>query len=716
MARLGRDIAKRLSIAAAGAVLLAGGAQAQTATPSSQSPSQNPSPKNAADTVETVVVTGHKNSVTRSIEGTLYDQTKNPVAQTGTAADVLNTVPTVNVSPDGNVSLRGNGNVQVYINGKPSAALTGDSRGLTLQSMPGGDIAGIEVITNPSAKYGAEGAPIINIVLKKDRTPGANATLTASAGNEGRKNATLNANLTRRAFSLHLNAGVREDVRPIRDATTTVETDPVSGVATKTEQTLSAAPRRRSFSLTASGDYTVSDEDTLSVELSWKGNSSKNTIDAFNQDFDAANALTSAFDQRSAGPRRQTDTSERADFTHEESSGEKWSLTLANSESFNYRDKSYDDIFSFPAMPDQIARVLANSDQRLLQLSGDAFIPTDELSGLSFGFDFRRIALSLSNLDANVDPVTGAETVNPGLTNQADMVRRIGAGYVTYQQGFGRLTVLAGLRYEAAQTSIDDGTPLSRSQSNLNPTLHLLYQTEGGDKITANISHTSQRPNLSDLNPFVSYIDAENESSGNPDLKPQSVTAGEIGYEFATGEADHTLTAYVRQSNHTVTDYTAFVAQDVLLTTKRNGGEGLSYGIDASSNGPLLPGLKYEASANLFYARLEAPDLNGVLDNSGVSYNVKAALDYSPTERDQIRLDANFNGQSITAQGTRSGTTSFDLSWLRHITPKLMATLRAYDMADGAKVLSITRTSIVFRTDDGFVNGRQVFLGLQYRY
>lgn len=710
MARLGRDVAKKLSMLAAGAIWLFGGAHAQTAPADTQGTAK----KDNGETIETVVVTARKTAVTRSIEGTLYDQTNNPVAQTGTAADVLNTVPAVSVSPDGNVSLRGNGNVQVYVNGKPSAALTGDSRGLTLQSMQGSDIAGIEVITNPSAKYGAEGAPIINIVLKKDRTPGANATLTASAGNEGRKNAYLNANLTRRAFSLHLTAAVREDVRPIRESTTTVATDPVSGIATTSEQSLSAAPRRRSFSLTASGDYLMSDEDTLNLELSWRGNGSRNTVDSLNRDFDAANALTSAFDQRSSGPRRQTDTSERADFTHEEIDGAKWSLTLANSESAGYRDKSYDDIFSFPVMPDQIARVLANSDQRLLQMSGDVFLPTGDQSGLSFGFDFRRIALSLSNLDANIDPLTGAETVNTGLTNQADMVRRIGAGYVTYQQAFGQLTVLAGLRYETAQTSVD-ALP-SSGQSNLNPTLHLLYQTGAGDKITASISRTVQRPNLADLNPFVSYIDAENEASGNPDLKPQPVTAGEIGYEFGGGEADHTLTAFFRQSSRTVTDFTTFAAADVLLTTKRNGGQGLSYGLDLSSDAPLMAGLKYEASASVFYARLEAPDLNGILENSGVSYNVKAALEYFPTKQDQIRLDTNFTGQTITAQGTQSGTTAVNLSWLHRLTPELIATLRASDVADGAKVYSVTRTSTVFRTGDSFVNGRQVFLGLQYRF
>ena len=669
--------------------------------------------------VETVVVTGKKSSITRSIDKKVYDQTDNPTAKTGTAGDVLNTVPSVNVSPDGDVTLRGSSNVQVYLNGKPSAELSGSSRTLTLQSMNGSDIASIEVITNPSAKYDANGSSIINIVLKKNREPGTNATLVTNIGNAGRKNAAANIVYTRQALSLHASASIREDLRPLQRSTTTIDSDLLTGGSSRREQNLSAGPHRRSFSLAAGADYDISDIDTIGAELSWQKHNSNNTIDEFNRDFDSSGSLLAAFDRHSSGPRGHTDTSERIDFTRKALSGNQWNFVVTNSETTDHVDRSYRDIYSVPAIGDQIVRVATNSDRRLTKVSGDGVVSAGGSDQLSFGFDFRLTNDTFANLNASVDPVSGAETVNTDLTNQSDIVRQIGAGYLTYQKSLGFMTALAGLRVEVARTSIGRGAagpPIVHGDTNLNPTLHLNSWLDDDHEITASIGLTSQRAETADLNPFATYLDSQNVASGNPDLKLQSVLSAEIGYEFDGKNRQQTVTAYFRQSRHTVTDYSYFVSNDVLLTTKHNGGQGRSFGLEYELGGSLTPTLKYHFSANLFYAELQALDLTGTLFKARLSYSAKTSLDYSPTESDQFELDASFVGETITAQGTKSGTVTYNASWLHRITRKLFVTLRLNDITNGAKVVSLTRTDTVFRTDETFVNSREVFFGIRYNF
>lgn len=148
-------------------------------------------PKTAPDSTQdstVVIVQGKAPKVVKKIDRTVYNQDGNPAATSGSAADVLKTVPSVSVTPDGNVSLRGSSNVQVYVNGKPSAMMQGDSRAVTLQSMNGADIASVEVITNPSAAYNANGGGIINIVLKKNRKAGSHAALRANISRDAINN------------------------------------------------------------------------------------------------------------------------------------------------------------------------------------------------------------------------------------------------------------------------------------------------------------------------------------------------------------------------------------------------------------------------------------------------------------------------------------------------------------------------------------------------
>ncbi len=686
-------------------------------TPGSPTP-QSSEPQAGSDGSPNEIVVEGSRLPAQPADGKSYDQTGNPVAETGSGADVLNTVPSVNVTPDGTVSLRGREDVEVLINGRRSAATSGADRGLVLQSMAGSDIASIEVVTNPSARYGQSGAGIINIVLKPNRERAGRANLTANFGTQGRKNGSLNARQTSGDFSANLTVGAREDFRQYEETTSTRHRNNQGRFLGRREQARSFDARRFANNVVASAEYQWPDT-TLGAELSRSENSASNPITEINRQFDENGALISEFARLSSGPRRHVETGVSVNLDHAASNGSDWRLALHDTWTYDHSNKTYRDIFATPETPDIAVRVLTNTRRHVMRAAGDGVMAVRSKSQLSIGFDFQRTSDEYVNLYAGLDPFTGEEIVDADLTSDVAVVRSVGAGYATYQASIGDLTILAGLRLEIARSTIDLGVApgqLSHTDSNLNPSLHLRLPLTEDAELTANVSQSSQRPDLVDLNPFPVYQDSENFTSGNPALRPQRITSAELGYSSKLGKLDQTVTAYFRQSRNTVTDFSYLVADDVLLTTKRNAGQGLSTGVVYALSGKLTSKLKLTASANLFYAQVEALDLAGRLHNSGTSYDLQAALDYSLTEKDQLHVDAAVRGDTIRAQGSQSGTVAFNASWVHRFRPQLSLSLRINDITGGSTVRTSVETAAVSRLHTSAIRRRAVFVGIQYGF
>ena len=662
-----------------------------------------------------VTVTAKPKPIRRTTEGTVYNESNNPKAQSGTAGDVLNTVPSVSVTPDGNVTLRGDGHVQIYVDGHPSAMMRGDSRALTLEAMPGSAIASVEVITNPSAKYDANGGGIINIVLKKQKKPGAYGTLSLNSGNDGRKNAALSADVVTARLGLHAQFALRSDLRPKRETTDTHWLGVTEG---ESLQASAVNSRRHSSLAILSADYTVSDLDQLNVEMTAKENHSANKLDEYHQDFAADGEAVDDDDRRSVGPRHQTDDALSGTFSHKGTDGGEFRLQAQLSRSLGTLDKSYTNRFVYPVTSDTGVHVLTRSDLRLAELSGDGVVPMGEDRQLSYGFDVQDAQDGFSNLNAAVDPASGATTVDPGLTNAFRVRQTIGAGYLTWQMQVKRLTVLAGVRGELTRTDVAGRETAATGQTfaDLIPTLHLTWQLDASRQISASASEGFQRPDPRDLDPFTTYVDAQNVTSGNPALRPQRVTSLETGFTHDQGDDGLSVTGYYKASRHTVTDYSSFLADGVLLTTKRNSGDGRSIGVEWARTGKLDAKWQYSLSANLFHARLEADDPGGRILRTGASYIAKAGLDYDSGHGDQVSVETNATGKAVTAQGWHSGAILTDLTWRHRLTPRTNGFVSLADITNGSKVTTVRQTATFDQVDRTFIKGQQFFVGLKINF
>ena len=159
-----------------------------------------------------VVVRAETSTLEIKLDKKVYSVGKDMIVKGGTATDVLNNVPSVTVDGDGNVSLRGNENVKIFIDGRPSNAV---SIANALQSIPADAVDKVEVISNPSARYDAEGgAGILNIVLKKGKSNGLNGSIVATVGFPKNLNLQTNLNFKSELFNFFTNIGLTNSLAP----------------------------------------------------------------------------------------------------------------------------------------------------------------------------------------------------------------------------------------------------------------------------------------------------------------------------------------------------------------------------------------------------------------------------------------------------------------------------------------------------------------------
>ncbi|EEF25282.1 conserved hypothetical protein, partial [Ricinus communis] len=310
---------------------------------------------------QTVTVAAQKEAVVKKIDKTVYDVANSARAANGSAQDVLQATPEVSVSADGKIAVKGNTQVTVLVDGKPTAITSGsgDETALALQTMSGADIASVEVITNPSAAYHANGGAIVNIVLKRNRKPGAHAQLKGSASNAELWNAGADGDVTPGALSVHGGAAVRHDgTRKIRESAVHW-LDPLSGQAGYTRQTSDVFVHRVVKSGSLGIDYALNATESLTLSARRNTRRSRPLFDVLNEG-------DSIYHRISHGPNEQSDNSASVGYSRQDG-GTALKAMLQHSDTVGLLDKSYSDVFIAPARPADYSHALTRTARHLTQ-------------------------------------------------------------------------------------------------------------------------------------------------------------------------------------------------------------------------------------------------------------------------------------------------------------------------------------------------------------
>ncbi|WP_443749828.1 TonB-dependent receptor domain-containing protein [Asticcacaulis solisilvae] len=686
--------------------LLAAGANAQTAQTqqTTQTTSGTASSTDTKAQPGDVIVQGQKS--TTKIDRETYDNTKNVDSTTGNATDALNKVPSVNVDTDGNVTLRGNSNVKIYVDGKPSVMLSGDNRAAALQAMSSSDIQSVEVMTNPGAQYSSEGSGgIINLVMKKNRKPGGSGVINANIGSDGRYNGAFSGSYRQGKTTWSGGLNTRHD---IFDASlTSVQQALSGGVATRTTTSSGAgAMKMNAISGNFGVEYAASDADTYSVQGNYANRNRKSEGDIA---YNTTGTTTSAYNQHATGQGPHEDSMLDFNWSHTgDKPGETLKTDLRISRSDGDSNSANTDVYSLPTVMTTNDTQHQSTNQKNAVLSVDYTRNVGTTGQLSAG---TQITYDDSE---SINNATGANAAN--LTSDFAYKQTNTALYVTYQQQLGdKWTVLGGVRSETLDLKTDLVSSNSTGHINytkLSPSFFATYAISGTSKIRFSYSHRLQRPAPQDLNPFQTYVDPQNVNAGNPNLKPQETDQFQLGYEYTKGFISGLARVYYAKNTHAITSYSYYVTPDVLLTTKRNYGDSQSGGLEFNLNTPLSKKLMVTTNGNLAYNEINTPGLGGT--QSATTLSGRVGLIYKATTADTFQGFAFSSGKQLTGQGYRAPFSMANISYKHTFNPKLALVMNVNDPFRMAQMKVVTDTPTLHSEQIRHIKAQAFYIGLSY--
>ena len=592
-----------------------------------------------ATKLSSVTVQAERQAAALAPDRNSYSVKDMPATSGGTAVDVLRNVPAVEVDGDNKVSLRGNENVVVQINGRVSP-MRGEQLGNFIAQLPANMVSRVEVVPNPSAKEDPEGlAGIINIVLKENTDLGTSGGVTFGGGTTGQTNASGNLGRQEGPWTLFANYGFMRDRRTVEGLSTreNLYSSPLSYL----DADIAGTMRPASHSLTTTVEYKPAERHVVASNLIVNRRAFDRENDSFYRDLDDGRALTGRHD-------RLTDQSQR-DLTVDHALSWKRTVTpnrnvlsteLRVSHGRNRNESRFTDrTLSLEGArgdtPDGIETNDTEERTNTLFLQGDYTRAVLADTKLETGYK-ATLRHMTSDFDvANLAAESGGFEPDLGRSNAFAYDERVHAVYGVVSQHVGKLDLQGGLRLERADTRFDLATTGERYDNDYGsafPSALATYNITDAKSLKASYSKRINRPATQQINPFGFREDALHVFQGNPELQPEYTHAFELGYQQPLGKGSLQLTPFFR---HTVDAMRIIGRVDddgVTRMTFRNVATSDSYGMDGNVN-LKLGRLSGFGGASVFQQVTDAANLETDLSNRafGWSARVNATLKLNPT-------------------------------------------------------------------------------------
>ena len=591
----------------------------------------------ATNTLDEVKVTSKKAMLNTSIDRKVYNTSQDIMAQSGSASDILRNVPSVEVDIEGNISLRGSGEMMILINGRPSP-LMGKNKAEVLQQIPANTIERIEVITNPSARFRPDGSTgIINIVLKKNVKSGFNGNVTGNIGNKERANASATLNYKTGKWNSFATYSIRQDERNRFGNTDRTFTDSITGATTGFyKETFRSKARPLSHLLRGGVDYTIDTKNSIGISGSYL-TTSLTRNDVLNRTFyDKNYVITSQLDRTRNAPAIEYEKDATLYWQHNFDKEDR-ELRIEATASSQSEDENnyYTNIYYYPikkTIPDFNS---VNQIEYNQQITADYTSPIGEDAKMELGYAGSFIQQDIDFYTATYDTLTQKLIKNVLLSNRFKFNQSVHAFYGTYYKTIGEFSYSLGLRAEQAfvkSNLVTKDSIINNQYFQLYPTIHLAYKLKTGE-LQLNYSKRVNRPEGDDLNPFPEYIDPINLRAGNPYLLPEYIHSVEFGYQWKNKMFTFVPSVYYRYKYNGFTTVITKLNDSVFLTTRQNLSNDQSLGLELIVSAKPTKTITANLSANGFYNTINfgtatAPDKKSIFS---MSTNFNASINILPT-------------------------------------------------------------------------------------
>ncbi|MEO1054245.1 MAG: TonB-dependent receptor [Bacteroidota bacterium] len=557
-----------------------------------------------AETLSEVTIEGDRDQLELKLDKRVFNVAEDASNAGRNAVDILDNVPSVAVDQDGNVSLRGSENVRILVDGKPSG-LIGISSSDGLRQLQGDLIESIEVVTNPSARYDAEGnAGIINIILKKDRKAGLNGGVTVNTGYPNNHGASLNFNYRKDKINFFASYGIGYRRNPGRGSSFQrfFETDSsyVSDQATDFER------GGLSNNVRTGLEFFLNDHNTITGSFLYRVSDDRNDRLTSFRDFDGNNTLieSSLRDE----DEEEDDINFEYNLNYRRTFKNKDQLLTAD---LQYRDNTETELADivernlFNSSGESITDELQFSDNQESEESWLAQVdyvhPFGQNARFETGYrgNFRRLANDFV-VSTSVDD---ALVVDTNLSNNFRYNEYVNAVYAIYGNEIGKISYQLGLRVEATDIEIgllQTEETFDKQYTDAFPSAFFTYKLGEGNSLQTSYSRRIRRPRSRNLNPFPFSIgNNRNLRTGNPDLDPTYTDSYEIGYLRTWKNSSLFASFYYRQTDGVVQRITTSL-DTVNISAPVNLSREDAYGFELNYSYDITDWWKVDGSANLY--------------------------------------------------------------------------------------------------------------------
>lgn len=674
-------------------------------------------------TLDEVVVQAEKSSMELSLDKRIFNVGKDLANAGGTAIDILSNVPSVSVDTEGNVKLRGSDGVRILIDGKPSG-LVSFKGGAGLQQLQGNQIERVEIITNPSARYEAEGmSGIINIVLKKERKQGFNGSFEVVTGFRPNFGVAANVNYRKNKLNFFLNYGIAYRI-PISAGRLYQE---VYGKDTTAilQQTNNGEVRTVANTIRGGLDYFFNDKNILTASYQFRRTDVLRITN--NQYKDYINTLSN-LNTITDRQQRETEAEPYSEYaiTYKKTYHKKGQELIADVRYLTYWERS-DQTFTQSSV---FANGSPNKKGDLLQKSLNDEYENQLIAQLDYVQPIGKEGKFETGLRSSFRDMVNDYIVTqrneqgvfeplPGLDNYFIYKENIHGVYGIIGNKTKKFSYQAGLRAEMTDVKTilqETNQSNPRQYTNLFPSAHFTYNINQENAFQLSYSRRVRRPTYNDLSPYVTFSDQRNFFSGNPDLNPEFTNSFDLGHIKYFEKGSFTSSLYYRHTNGKVLRIRRVDAQGFSNTRPENLATEDAFGAEFTSTYTPAKWWKLDFNFNFFRAITDGQNLDNTFKADTYSWFARQTSRFNLAQGTDLQIRANYEAPQQLPQGRRKSRTFVDLAFSKEILKgKGTLTFNVIDLFNSRYMRTVTE-GLNFYTDATMgMRARQINLTVMYR-
>lgn len=634
----------------------------------------------AAVSGESVLVERERTTMEYKIDKKVINVGQDLTSSSGTAVEVLENTPSVQVDIDGNVELRGSSNFTVLIDNRPSI-LDGNE---ALQTIPASTIDNIEIITNPSAAYDPDGVSgIINIITKKSKLEGVSGIANLSSGSLGQRGGDFLLNYRNHKYTAYVSAAYHS--RSYEGLDTSMSITTIQDTSFYVGQRGDRRFQHGGYRIRSGIDFNISDKDILGVKLTY-GNrgfehGGENRFTEYTT-FSTDTLITSSVANSERGGTYYTfGGNYEHQFngpTHKLAIDGSYSLRQSEEESFTEQ---------FDVNGNQVSGRITTEDgpttRSRLEVKYEQPFAND--GKLEAGYQIRAgVSGDESGLQDWDSTTVGYITV-PSYDYETEYQRNIQSLFSVLSTNMGKLGIQGGFRaeYTFRDIAVVDSTNFEIDRWDYFPTLHLSYNITPTQKFMTSYSKRIRRPRGWFLEPFETWTNAYNVRKGNPELLPQYIHAFEGGYMRYFGKNMISAEIYARETTNLVERVQQVYSENVILHTFENVGNSLSIGSELSLRVKPFEWWDFNLMGNFYHYEINDQPANFNQNVESDNYSVRFNNNFTLNQTIKLQLNAMYNSASVTAQGEREAMFFLNAgARIDLIENKLSASINVRDILD----------------------------------